>query len=72
MVMDINGQSIDIGVSDLHLVEPLGKGINGQVNKMEHLPSGAVMAVKVRIFVIVFHFQIYAQYCGLVVVMPRT
>ena len=47
MVMEINGQLIDVDVCDLQMVEPLGKGVNGQVNKMRHGPSGAVMAVKV-------------------------
>lgn len=49
MKMEINGCSIDIDVCDLRLVEELGKGINGPVNKMEHIRSGEVMAVKVGI-----------------------
>lgn len=49
MKMEINGCAIDVDVSDLRLVEELGKGVNGPVNKMMHIPSGRTMAVKVRV-----------------------
>ena len=51
MKMEINGCTIDVDVRDLHLVEELGRGVNGPVNKMEHRPTGKMMAVKVKLTV---------------------
>lgn len=37
---------------DLEKISDLGRGAYGVVEKMRHIPSGTIMAVKVRIFLL--------------------
>lgn len=45
--LKINGISYETNVHDLVHLSELGNGTSGQVNKMMHKPSGAIIAVKV-------------------------
>lgn len=42
----INDQEFEIEANDLQLIQNLGHGANGIVDKMMHRPSGAILAVK--------------------------
>ena len=43
----INDKQFEIEASDLQLIQNLGRGAFGIVDKMMHRPSGAILAVKV-------------------------
>lgn len=47
--LKINGTSYDTNVNDLEYLSELGNGTSGHVVKMKHKPSGAIIAVKVRV-----------------------
>lgn len=40
-------QNFEVKADDLELIEELGRGAYGVVEKMRHVPSGVIMAVKV-------------------------
>ncbi|XP_064477964.1 dual specificity mitogen-activated protein kinase kinase 6-like isoform X2 [Ornithodoros turicata] len=42
----IEGQEVEVWTKDLHTLEELGRGAYGTVEKVEHKPSGIIMAVK--------------------------
>jgi mitogen-activated protein kinase kinase len=44
-------RKLDLKNSDLRKLAELGQGNGGSVVKVEHIPSGMIMAMKVRIFV---------------------
>jgi mitogen-activated protein kinase kinase 6 len=45
----INDQEFEIEANDLQLIQNLGHGANGIVDKMMHRTSGAILAVKVGV-----------------------
>lgn len=47
--LKINGISYETNVNELEYLSELGNGTSGHVVKMRHKPSGAIIAVKVRI-----------------------
>lgn len=48
--MDINGSdtSMDLKAEDLRMLSELGAGNGGTVSRVEHVPTGTIMAKKVR------------------------
>lgn len=40
-------QNFEVKADDLERIEELGRGAYGVVEKMRHVPSGVIMAVKV-------------------------
>ncbi|KAH6943689.1 hypothetical protein HPB50_025611 [Hyalomma asiaticum] len=42
----VEGQEIEVSTDDLQVIEELGRGAYGVVEKMVHVPSGTIMAVK--------------------------
>lgn len=44
-------QNFEVKADDLEQIEELGRGAYGVVEKMRHVPSGVIMAVKVGITV---------------------
>lgn len=43
----MDGKEVDVSADDLELLQELGRGAYGVVEKMRHRPSNTIMAVKV-------------------------
>lgn len=43
----MDGKEVDVSADDLELLQELGRGAYGVVEKMRHRPSSTIMAVKV-------------------------
>lgn len=43
----VEGREVEVSTEDLQVIQELGRGAYGVVEKMLHVPSGIVMAVKV-------------------------
>lgn len=65
-----NGNSFKINMEELKLLEELGKGQYGTVQKVYHKPTNVTMAMKVRKIeraqIHVFFFSIVAMICSVV------
>lgn len=48
MTITINDQTHNVAADDLVKISELGKGAYGIVEKMKHVPSETIMAVKVK------------------------
>ena len=53
---------LDLKNSDLKKLSELGQGNGGSVVKVEHIPSGTIMAMKVRSFLLSFCFSLKPIY----------
>ena len=51
----IRDETFIVEADDLEKICDLGRGAYGIVEKMRHIPSGTIMAVKVRAIVLVFN-----------------
>lgn len=51
-ILTINGREYRTDVTDMEDIGELGSGTCGQVVKMRHRPSGAIIAVKVSSYII--------------------
>lgn len=47
----IGDKTFDVEADDLELIGDLGRGAYGVVEKMKHIPSGTIMAVKVGVLI---------------------
>lgn len=47
----IGDKTFDVEADDLELICDLGRGAYGVVEKMKHIPSGTIMAVKVGVLI---------------------
>lgn len=60
--MCVCAQNFEVKADDLEPIGELGRGAYGVVDKMKHVPSGIIMAVKVRDAPMYYSYMMYFYY----------